>query len=332
MGLTTTRELRWDAPGAPALTGQVGSFYNLIKTFLVSCGWSIEWDEPANYKVVLRNSLAHGGSGCYLRVLDDGSHPTRGSRLARTWIYEEMTDIDTGTGGAQHPTAASPAGEIGKSITSDATPRAYALWADELTLHGNIFTHNLVNINTYLGEHVAFSCGDYIKAIPGDVSVYAAWPRYYYGDFHQSNILKLGPELYTIAPNTRFFVSRDKTGIVTPVDAGPVCSPNLSSTQLNVAIGGSAARGTYPAGGHISGAWSIPAIIGEFNGTTIRGMLRGIRYPLNRVEDVHAFANWQPISALGDPRGSTYVVMRGTADAASAPFTGAVLIDKTGPW
>lgn len=96
MGLTTTRYFRWDDPGALKLDGTAGSFYAIIKHCLTEAGWSIAFDDPGNFKIAFRNSLAHGGSGGYLRVHDDGSF-TGGGRVASWQAYESMTDIDTGT-------------------------------------------------------------------------------------------------------------------------------------------------------------------------------------------------------------------------------------------
>lgn len=151
MGLTTPRELRWDDPGAPVLDGQVGSFYTLIKTFLVSCGWSIAWDEPANYKIVLRNSMAHGGSGCYVRVLDDGSF-AGGAMVARIDVYESMSDIDTGTETAG-------GGYVWKDRTGSGGPNAYTVNADERT--------------AYIGAYVGGSSPPVMTS--GFASIYLSW-------------------------------------------------------------------------------------------------------------------------------------------------------------
>lgn len=171
MALTTTRELRWDAPGAPVLNGQVGSFYNLIKTFLVSCGWSIEWDEPANYKIALRNSMAHGGSGCYVRVLDDGSF-TGGARVARIDVYESMSDIDTGTETAG-------GGYVWKDRTGSGGPNAYTVHADERTAYIGAYVGGSsppVETSGYTSIYFSWAgvIGDINPSIAGDPGVICA--------------------------------------------------------------------------------------------------------------------------------------------------------------
>lgn len=170
MGLTTTLELRWDASGAPVLNGTTGSFRNSIRDFLEDCGWSVVWEDAGAQKVVLRNSLAHGGSGCYVRVLDDGSF-AGGARWAGIEVYESMSDIDTGTGLAN-------SGYVMKSNLLDSSPRAFTAHGDQRTLY---FTNTSITdtpgdpIGSGSGLGMNVICvGDYAPSIPGDPGVCGA--------------------------------------------------------------------------------------------------------------------------------------------------------------
>lgn len=133
MGLTTTRYIRWDDPGALKLDGTAGSFYAIAKQYFVQAGWSIAFDDPGNYKIAFRNSQAHGGSGGYVRVHDDGSF-TGGGRVASWRTYESMSDIDTGTLQCCDDWIWK-AREAGGAQGADAVHRCYVIIADERTIY-----------------------------------------------------------------------------------------------------------------------------------------------------------------------------------------------------
>ena len=324
MALTTTKHWRWDAPGAHTLTGEVGSARNLLRDFLEDCGWSVSWEDAGAQKVVLRNSQAHGGSGGYLRIVDDGSVPTLGARAFQTWFYEDMTDIDTGTGACQVT-----AGVWVKSITADSTPRPYFLAADQRTFHCNIFTHDPPNIGTYFVEHVAGSCGDLDPAIPGDHGCYAAWPRWAFANNSASIIGALSPYNKATEPDARFFTARNSSLLADPTSIGCVVKPLTNSVQPNLGLGGSSFVAAYPAAGYVDGTFSCPYIAGEVNGA-VRGALRGLRIPTAFIPG-NVAANWGVFSELGS--GRDFVLLRANTTAAVGPvFDCALLIDTTGPW
>ena len=117
MGLTTTREARWDDVGAPVLNNNPGSFIGCIKPFLLTCGWSVIWED--GFKLVMRNSIAHGGSGCYVRFEENSA------TFVTIGVFEEMTDIDTGINSAGSM-------EVWKS-ENNSTPKPYVFLGDERT-------------------------------------------------------------------------------------------------------------------------------------------------------------------------------------------------------
>lgn len=156
MGLTTTKYFRWDDPGALKLDGTAGSFYAIIKHCLTEAGWSVEFDDPGNFKIALRNSMAHGGSGGYLRVHDNGSF-TGGGRVASWQTYESMTDIDTGTLQCCDDWIWK-AREAGGAQGADAVRRCWVIVADERTCY----------LSTWVGDDNASPRG--VNPSPPDVT------------------------------------------------------------------------------------------------------------------------------------------------------------------
>ena len=318
MGLTTTKELRWDASGAPTLSGTVGSFRILIRDFLLDCGWSLEWEDSVAQKVVLRNSVVAGGSGCYIRIVDDGSVATYGARAAEMWLYESMSDIDTGSGACQLV-----AGVVHKSATADSTARAYCLAGDERTIHGNVFSVAPINMPTYYVEHSFFSAGDYEPAIPGDPGCYAAWPKIVSGNNSASSVLWNQTDT-----NNTFRTSRSSSLSVAATPIGSKYCSGLNTAQSNIAIGGIGTWAPYPPSGFMSGMHSLPYTVHGTDGSLI-GILRGLRIPMSRVAG--AYTSWTPAVALGS--GKTYRMFRGNSvGSVGSAFDGGLLVDTTGPW
>lgn len=104
--MSTVRYFRWDDPGAPSLTGEVGSLTNLLRKCLVgaggvaygskeAAGWSEEFVGAATNVAVFKNSLSAGGSECCVRV-NDNAPSGSDAREAVAVVYEAMTDIDNG--------------------------------------------------------------------------------------------------------------------------------------------------------------------------------------------------------------------------------------------
>lgn len=158
MGLTTTKYFRWDDPGALKLDGTAGSFYAIIKHCLTEAGWSVAFDAPGSFKVVLRNSLAHGGSGGYLRVHDNASF-TGGGRVASWRAYGSMTGIDTGTLQCCNDWIWK-AREAGGAQGANAVRRCWVIVADERTCY----------LSTWVGDDEATPRG--VNPSPPDVTSY----------------------------------------------------------------------------------------------------------------------------------------------------------------
>lgn len=176
--MTTTRYYRWDDPGAPTLTGEVGSLHALLKTCLVgsagvaygtgpnekaAAGWTVAYEDIGNFKLALRNnSQAEGGTGMCIRIHDNGTG-TGGAREAFIRAYSDMSDIDTGDD-ATPTTAQQTTGlVVRKSGTLDSTARRWVLVCDELTCYLWINFNSTGNNNDGLywwGDFESFVAGD----------------------------------------------------------------------------------------------------------------------------------------------------------------------------
>ena len=81
--------------GAPALTGEDGSLYEIFKWALPQLGWAVAYDEPGEFRVALRNDPV-AGTGYYLKIWDDSSDHAGTARHARAQVFLDMTGIDAG--------------------------------------------------------------------------------------------------------------------------------------------------------------------------------------------------------------------------------------------
>lgn len=295
MGLTTTKEWRWDAPGAHTLTGAVGSARILLRDFLEECGWSVIWEDAGAQKVVLRNSQAHGGSGCYVRILDDGSF-TGGSRVARIDVYEAMTDIDTGT-------ATAGGGYFWKDRTGSGGPNAYTLHGDQRTAYSTVYVGGptppaVAGFPSGYLTHAGV-IGDIDPAIPSDPGVICALPQQQNPDtstvhrnpspiFHR-------PRINAVGYSASHALSRTSALIETPTPCA-VLTPGLggSNPDSGFGIGGSEVVINQALSPGMAARLFIPALC--VGGGAFRGRFRGLFVPLTYAGDagVHVGSIYTP--------------------------------------
>lgn len=162
-------------PGVSQLTGEVGSAYNIFKHCMPLAGWTIAFDDPANFKIVFRNNPITG-SGCYVRILDDGSHSLMAARAASIRVYEDMTDVDTGI----NPCLADDTESwFKKSHTANNTARDWFFIADDRTVYFG--TGDLGNTNGGFSPTL-FTFGDYESSVAGMPGCYQS----FFGAFNTS--------------------------------------------------------------------------------------------------------------------------------------------------
>jgi len=172
------RIYRHTDPGAPALSGIVGSLTALLDAVLVDgygtgpsakppAGWTREF--MATNKRAYRNNPVTG-TGAFVRVDDDATSPGN-ARHAWVRTFLAMTDIDTGTDPA--PTAAQLADGVifAKSDALSSAARPWAIFANER------FFYLFVNLNNaaspYDGvAHLPFFAGDTVPIRAGDFAAF----------------------------------------------------------------------------------------------------------------------------------------------------------------
>lgn len=225
-------------PGAPALTGQPGSFAALLDAVLVAgygvgaeakapLGWSRPYQQGSTLRAY-RNSLV-AGTGHWLRV-DDSQ-----ALYASLTGFETMSDIGTGNG--MFPTSAqlSNGSAWAKSRTADATARAWWIIGNEVCFY--IFID-------YVGDGISAAAGvnfagNFSRLNPADGWNYAISERNagsYAGgsSFESLRLLQLG----------------------TVIDANPIGTGNVSLTFARALDGTISPRGRCAAGGPITQAYA----------------------------------------------------------------------------
>lgn len=313
MALTTTRELRWDAPGAPTLNANAGSFRNLARDFLEDCGWSVIWQDAGAQKVVLRNSMAHGGSGCYIRILDDGSF-SGSTRVARIDSYEDMSDIDTGTGLAS-------GGWVWKDRTGSGGPNAYTLHADERTCYLTTYVAGDTpptgsGVTAAYHTHMS-GFGDFSPANAGDPGVFCA------SGADESP----GTSTTTTSPSalcrnngsaagisTAFHVSRN-SALAQSSTAAVLLNPAPSNnTNLGIGSNGSSLidSATEASG---TGIHVLPALV--LAGGYLYGRMRGLFVPMNRCDTASNMSVGETRSPLGTSDVHSLAVLAGQGGSGS---------------
>lgn len=143
--------------GAPALTGEDGSLYNVLVWALPQLGWTLEFDDAVNSQAAFRNSAATG-TGYYLKIIDKAADHASDAKKVAVRGYASMTDINTGldpidSGGALL--------YWGKSGSLDATARPWKIIGTETCFYF------LVDRQGY-GKHTCVFAGDIISLKPGD--------------------------------------------------------------------------------------------------------------------------------------------------------------------
>src|SRR3990172_2316509 len=311
---------------APVLTGQAGALTTALDAILVNgygakgaAGWTTTF--TATNKRVYRPAA---GTRLYLRVHDNGTG-AGGGKEALLRGAEAWSDIDT----PDHPfpTAAQSALTDSslvarKSVTADATARAWVCFADGRTCYF------LAASGDTAGLYVGWMFGDFFSLVSGDVYNCALIARsaensgaYTAEQLPVMTVLNVGSAL------AGHYLARGHTGLGTSVGfglAGDVMPSGGSSGSSGV-MGGAATNAAYQAdflnaadGGIYLAPLRVydPTTEGK---QTYRGRLRGL---WQGVQDLYAnVADGDTLSGVGDLAGRSFVFIKGTP-AASAAYYG----------
>lgn len=285
------------------------------------------WTKPftGTNKAAFRNSVAAGGTGMYLRVLDDASL-TGAERNAAVRAYLTMSDVDTGT--IPTPTVAQLATGIvwRKSNTVDSTARPWILIADELTFY------LCVDTGTFASEGGAgtYAAGDFASLVPADAYRFFVAGRESAGAAGTQGAF-CGLMTRTIhgftqdTNNAGTWIGRGYTGIGSPERAS---IPTLAASTNNHVIGGSTASAlANSAPGTGLQMWTPAYLVAA---GTIHGKFRGLYAPIN------TFAGVAMGTDVVNPPGLTgtlTTLRHGTfSTATNTTFDGHMHVDITNAW
>ena len=286
------------AVGAPDLTGQDGSLYNVLKWALPQLGWTLEHDDPANFRGAWRNSPT--GSGYLLRLTDSAVLHPADARRGMVEGLSSMTDIDTGAD--RFPTQ-TPQYFV-KSHTLDSAPRKwFVLGTERLFYFGAYNGATAVN----LGYRVYFA-GDMSVYDPADPSPFVLGGFPDIGSAGSSSVSVFG----NIGHGGNNTTTREELFALDFSSAAPGAPARLvSSVAAEDAFGSTSAagkRGVYPS-----------AIGGGLNTSRIelfafvaarwarRGVLPGALEPMHDLSQsgVHPFVELQEIPGIANGLGLT---------------------------
>lgn len=267
----------WSDVGAPQLSGTVGSGLNWLRALLVGSGGIAYGSKPAlgwteeytgTNKACFRNSMAEGGSGCYLQVLDTNATYTQ------IRMYESMSDLTTGSA----PTAQYL---IQKSSTADGTPRPWQFEGSGLRFFTTVLgghTAKPAPEPNYLGWTTFAGGGNYKSYYPGDPSVFCTG-RGSAGEWADSGPLAYSGGVNLSAPTGKFTtLTRDNALSISATATGGV--------RLTYETAGTGGYGVAPdvcilpsPGSGALGNQYIPFILMTHN--AVRGCIPGMFVPLN---------------------------------------------------
>jgi len=321
--MTTTRIYRSTDSGAPTLNGTAGSLIDVLHACLVGSSGiayagkpAAGWSEPFTItptKAVFRNSIASGGSGCYVRVLDDGSTtgPPSGAANQEAYIktYASMTGIDTGADESEQFI-------IRKSNASGSASRAWTVIADGYTFYLLVGATNGSFGAISVQDGVYFG-GDIESCVPGDAFAFGCSGRLYSSTNACAGLLL----------NSGSFTENSVLGI--SLCRKYSAAPGKQKASMHYPwgnVGGASAPFANPSVGNDKQFW-VPALVCESG--IIRGRLRGVYMPLNNMTAVN---NGTDLSALsGFPSGSN-IVLCGGGNGNLTTTTGAVGIESNLQW
>lgn len=320
----TTITRRWDDVGALSLTGQVGSGCALFKSALSAAGWSVEFEDLVNHKLVMKNDPLAGGNEAWVRFEESAQE-------ILMQCYESMSDIDTGTGNA---TALNSGGGvvIRKSEAASSATRPYVIVADALRFYGGTYSNGTApptpTTNQTSGAYTtAFGAGAPDALIPGDPSVFVAGRDATGTQFVRSGLAINWPANTGPTSDLGFSLSRDASLSASPtpvallpvgLETGPTAATGFGNNSYLV--------GSTPPG--FSGHLCVPALVVGSN--TFRGRMPGLFVPVNNCQGVTHLGD--TVTPVGTSSPKAMAVIAGYAGTTAATNQPSRLFVDTGEW
>lgn len=273
----------WSDVGAPQLSGTVGSGLNWLRALLVGSGGSaygskpsLGWTEAYTgiNQACFRNSMAEGGSGCYLQVLDTNATYTQ------IRMYESMSAVNSGTA----PTAQY---RIQKASEPGGTARPWQLEGDGIRFFATVLgghTENPSPHASYIGWTSFVGGGNYKSYYPGDPAVFCTG-RVGSGEWDDS-----GPLAYTGGPN----LSSPTGGYTTLTRNNAISVAQTAAAGMRLAYGG-VGQGGYGAASTAELATPGSGALGNqyhpfilMTAGAVRGCIPGVFIPMNLIAPAKA--------------------------------------------
>lgn len=263
---------------APALTGQDGSAYDLFKWALPQLGWTIEYDDPANFKIAFRNNPLEG-TGYYLQVIDKAADTTAGySQFAVCYGYSSMSDVSTGSN--QFPSSHEL--YFVKSYTSNGTERKWFIVGNDRFFHVGTATYSLE-------EYRMFFVGDFYSVKPSDTTAFVL------GMGKQGSLTNhilhsaysgMPPALYWSNPgltDNEYDISEIKSGLAANHDSTSI-GVNFYLAR-NATFNSEDIPGREGSKNPITNAIDVSKVYVKetFNNSAVRGVLPGLLTPLHAL-------------------------------------------------
>lgn len=276
--------IRSDDSGAPALNGENGSLYDVLKWALPQLGWTIEFDNGSDV-IVFRNSGA-AGTGNYLRLDDNPvNHDAVDARLANVRSFSQMTDIDSGSdevGGADWL--------LPKSASATADARPWAIVGDET------YFWFLVDPGTG-GFFTPYYIGDIAPDNSGDTGAFLTQATNATDPSSASTIIAVGSWGGTSIDG---YSALRYNYSITSVSENAVYTAENYSGGTGVVSSRAGASGPYPEPG-VGGIRVVDTTVQEQSSGVIRGRLKGAMRPMNDI--LGQFTNFETISSQATARG-----------------------------
>jgi hypothetical protein len=299
---------------APVVTGSVNDLVNLLDKCLVAgygsqtaAGWSKPYTgtNSADFR-------AGSGLQYYVEVNDNGPG-AGGAKECRVRCYEAMTAFGTGTNPI--PTVAQATNGLfwRKSATADATARPWWLIADDRTFLFGILTGDTV------GSYMVGYCGEIYSYFSGDNGRWLVIGR----DTENSASLAIEyvPVIQQVgATSNGHYLARDAQGNVGAIAAG-----KLGDWAANNAGGAMIGTVAFPNPPDQLIQVSDVRVNHTVGGNSIRGELRGLRYPSHAIGN---FADKQTINGTQGLAGKTFLVVK----AAGASSASVLLLETSNTW
>lgn len=322
----TVNIYRSSDPGAPQLRGYTpGDVINLLNLCLVTgygskaaAGWTMPFTST-NVAAFKQGD----GNGMYLRV-DDSSATANNLRATRCVLYENMSDVNTGTP-ASVPTSAQLANGIGLFtyyLGTAANARAWKLIATNKFFLLCICPSDTYNINSWAVFFEGIMFGDFTSYKSGDTFNTGVWGCFNSSNSYSQTLLPLGVNsISALSPSG--YIARDTTGL-----GGSIVTGHSSDIAKSNSLVSGKGQLQYPSpvdgGLYLSPIW----VTGGGNLGSIRGFLPGLWFCPQNVSG--SLNPGDQIAGSGDLAGKTFELW--PFGGGSSTQVGCVFVEISNTW